>query len=191
MFKIYSFYVVGDSPLLMHNPRSMIKNSGGTTKRKTIPSPEEEAELGTYRDEEGFLVFPTIGFRGAFYRAMSGYKVGRKSLRSLLGHTRVKDEWTHVLNPETRKKIKDYEIDVRRAVVQRNGIMRARPKIEKWAAVVEFIMNPEIATTTEEQLLTQATAILNEAGQTIGVGDFRLDRSGWFGMFHIEKSEIK
>lgn len=191
MFKIYSFHVVGDSPLLMHNPRSMIRNSGGTTKRKTIPSPEEEAELGTYRDAEGFLVFPTIGFRGAFYRAMSGYKVGKKSLRSLLGHTRVKDEWTHILHPETKKKLKSYEIDVRRAVVQRQGIMRARPKIDNWAMVVDFMMNAEIATMTEEQLLVQATAILNEAGQTVGVGDFRLERGGWFGMFHVEKNEIK
>jgi hypothetical protein len=191
MFKIYGFSIIGDSPLLMHNPRSMVRNSAGTTKRKVIPSPEEEAEIGTYRDEDGFLVFPAIGFRGAFYKAMSGYKVGKKSLRSVLGHTRVKDEWVYLVDPESKKRLKDYAIDTRRAVVQRQGIMRSRPRIEQWGTELEFLMNEEIATMPEDQLLLQATAILNEAGQTVGVGDFRLDRGGWFGMFHVEKSEIK
>jgi len=190
MFKEYCFSIVGDSPLLMHNPRSMALKSA-KEKRKIIPTPEEEAELGTYRDEAGLLVFPASGFRNAFLWAMSGYKVGKKSLRSFLGHVRTKGEWVHLIDPETKKFLKTYEIDIRRVVIQKNGIMRARSKFEKWAVEVIFLMNGEIAAMREEDLLEKSTAILNEAGQTIGVGDFRLAKGGWFGMFHVEKSEIR
>jgi len=191
MFKDYLFYVVGDSPLLMHSPRSMTISGGRAGKRKKIPLPEEEAEMGTYRDDKGYLVFPTSGFRKAFLRAMSGYKVGKKALRTLLSHVRTDGEWAYLVHPQTKKKIKNYKIDIRRAVIQRSAVWRARPMLEEWATEIIFRMNAEIAGMDEEALLKQSEAILNEAGQTIGVGDYRLEREGWFGMFHVEKSEIR
>lgn len=191
MFKEFHFFLVYDSPLIMHNPRSMVSSNGKMGKRKTIPPPEEEAELGAYRDEAGNLVFPSSSFRNCFLKAMTGYKIGRKSLRTLLSHVRTKEEFVNIVDPKKKTNLENYEIDIRRVVIQGNGIMRARPIIREWAVNLIFLMNAEIAGMTEADLLKQSEALLNEAGQTISVGDFRLEKKGWFGMFHVEKSELK
>ena len=108
-----------------------------------------------------------------------------------MNHVRTEGEWVPLLDPGSKDPLKKYVIDTRRVVIMGAAIMRSRPRLDSWAAKVVFIMNAEIAQTKEEDLLERSTTLLTEAGQTVGVGDFRLERSGWFGMFHVEKSWIE
>lgn len=180
MIKTYTYRVVGESPLLMHNPASMTGN--GEPKRKQIPSPEEEAEAGCYRNSDGYLVFPSVAFRNALLKAAGGLKVGRKTLRSVLSHIRTTSEYVNLFHPETSELLKDYAIDIRRAVVQRQGILRARPRLDEWAAEIGFLVETDIVPANIEEILAST---LDEAGKTVGVGDYRLEKGGWFGMFRV------
>lgn len=172
--------VFGTSPLLMHNPASM---GGREAKRiNQIPSPEEEAEAGAYRLADGTLAMPGIAFRNALLKAAGGLKVGRKSLRSILGHLQTSEEWIRLKDPDSSDPIKVYEIDMRRCVVQRQGIIRARPRIERWAAEIGFVYEEDIVPANIEEILR---SVMNEAGQTVGVGDYRVEKGGWFGTFEV------
>ena len=181
MLKTYRFRVVGVSPLLMHNPASMANS--GEARRKTIPTPEEEAEAGCYRDSDGMLVFPSVAFRNAVLKAAGGLKIGRKTLRSILSHIRMDAEYVRLVDPETGEPLRDYDIDIRRAVVQRQGVHRARPRLDRWAAELGFVVETEIVPQNIEEILAK---VLNEAGYTVGVGDYRLEKNGWFGMFDVQ-----
>jgi hypothetical protein len=82
----------------------------------------------------------------------------------------------------------DYEIYLKRVVVQGSGIMRARPLIRNlseedggpWYCTVEFeydadtISEPEIA------------MIVNQAGKFPGVADYRPGKGGPFGRYRVE-----
>jgi len=173
--------VEGTSPLLMHNPVSMAVGKG-PTRTNNVPSPEEEAEKGCYRDSDGNLVFPAIAFRNALLRAASGMKVGKKTLRSVLAHIQTSEEYVSLIDPETGEPLREYAIDMRRAVVQKQGIVRARPKLEKWGAEIGLIVETDIVPENISDILK---SVLDEAGRTVGVGDYRLERGGWFGTFRV------
>ena len=58
---LFRVVFIGISPLMTHNPASMQTQRRG--KGKEIPSPEVEAEAGTYRLEDGSCGIPGIAFR--------------------------------------------------------------------------------------------------------------------------------
>jgi len=77
-------------------------------------------------------------------------------------------------------KAEDWEIDTRRVVVQKNGILRSRPKITDWRCVLELEFDDE---TMEPTLMA---AVLSHAGRFPGVGDYRVGKKGAFGRFSVE-----
>ena len=88
-------------------------------------------------------------------------------------------ERTALIDPATAAALVDYDIDTRRATVQRNAVLRSRPRLEKWAAKVELEIDEEfIAEPTLRELM-------DIAGRIIGVGDFRPEKSGPFGRFRV------
>jgi hypothetical protein len=60
-------------------------------------------------------------------------------------------------------------------------VVRARPRFERWSAHLEVIYDPELI---EPDLIVQVMA---DAGRRIGVGDYRPEKSGWFGRFTVER----
>jgi hypothetical protein len=74
----------------------------------------------------------------------------------------------------------DYSVDTQRAVVQRQGIMRSRARIElPWQidAVFEYdskLVSIEVIKTIAEQ-----------AGKTVGIGDYNVFHKGWYGRFEV------
>jgi hypothetical protein len=90
------------------------------------------------------------------------------------------DEYSVLVDPENDKPLREYCIDTRRAIVQRNGVLRSRPKFEKWGCYVHLEIDLDI---TNPQQVEEA---LNMAGQTVGVGDFRIEKRGMFGKFKAE-----
>jgi len=182
MLQEYRFKILGVTPLLMHAPTAMGSN-GSSPKRKEVPPPEEEAERGAYRTPEGYLCFPAIAFRNAALKVAGQYRSGKKSYKSLLAHIRTADEFVIMRHPETWEPLTSYAIDTRRAVVQGQGVIRARPRLDAWACEVGLLGDDEIGVRDMDKVLLQ---FLNEAGGTIGVGDFRLEKGGWFGLFRAE-----
>jgi hypothetical protein len=181
--------IVGRSPLLCNNPAKMGVSISGPKGAKQIPTPEEECKLGAYA-VNGHFAFPGIGVRNSLVGAAGSWKVkmpgsSRKmSARSVVATVNVEPELIPILDPKTEKPLKKYAIDVRRAVVQRNGVMRARPRFEEWMLTFDFVYDDE---TLLPENVEQLIPILEDAGKRVGIGDYRPSKSGWFGRFEVRK----
>jgi len=166
--------VEGVSPLLLHNPAGM-RPASDSLGRKNIPDVEVEAEAGTYRLPDGQLALPTPAFRSCLVSGGKGRRFGKTAATTIIkGAVFAADEFTPLCDPDGTP-AHTFDIDMRRAVVQRAAIVRARPKLAKWAATVRFEIDDEFIS---EQQVREVLAI---GGRTIGVGDYRPEKAGPFG----------
>tara|TARA_Y100000310_G_scaffold341019_1_gene438816 strand:+ start:13051 stop:13614 length:564 start_codon:yes stop_codon:yes gene_type:complete len=175
--------IVGESPLLMNSPKGMLEpQSLVKTKTKKVEY-GKDAESVAYRTKQGYLYVPNTAIKGCMINASSYKKVGRNALRPLIaGGLRVPEEEL-VIKDKRGKPIKLYEIDLRTVVVQgKNRIIKARPRIESWKL--------EFGLTYNENLIADPEIIhevLVEAGERIGILDFRPQKTGEFGTFKVTK----
>ncbi|HSR76413.1 MAG TPA: hypothetical protein VLN57_07480 [Xanthobacteraceae bacterium] len=174
--------VMGSSPLLTHNVMAML--APAASRGKNIPSPEDEAEAGVYRTQEGRFGLLGEAFRLSALEASTLFKApkGRGSIQPWLAHIEVEEEFVTLIDPATGEAIENYEIDVRSVVIQRSRILRGRPKFLHWAV-------KRITILYDEALIPNPTIIpdiMADAGQRRGVGDFRPGKSkGRFGRFAV------
>ena len=177
--------ITGISPLLMNNPESM---GGGPSKglgTKKIPTPEEESAAKVYRNGDGQLYFPADGLRnGIIKKACPGRRIGKRYASAIVpGALFLTQEKLLLIHPKTHKPITKYEIDIRRCVVQGQGVRRARPKIMKWGGIVTYEFDPDFLpgdTVVELQSI---------AGKLAGLGDYRPQCGGPFGRYTVELIE--
>jgi hypothetical protein len=179
----FSFTIEGISPLLTSNPQSMLSNGHAKpTRGAVIYDPHEEAEARVYRSPEGYCSIPAIAIRNAIIASASFAKIKRVPLRQLLAHIQLEPaEFLAILNPIDMSPVSEYEIDLRRAMIQRAGVMRARPMFRQWALQFDILADVELLPSANEILITQLT----EAGGRIGIGDYRPSKSGPFGRFKV------
>lgn len=185
------FKATGVAPgLLMHNPQHM-RASSGTPSRKTIPTAEVEAEAGAYRlpsenGSLGQLYAPDDWFRESFIGGAKGLRVGKEYAISLVRSTVfAQGQPCPLFNPETEDPLHEYAIDARRAVVQGNGVLRHRPLVFPWAALIELEFDPDYVN------VQNLTSFANIAGRRVGVGDYRPSQGGPFGRYTVEVKEVQ
>jgi hypothetical protein len=153
-------------------------SGGASLSRKKIPTPEEEAENGTYRLPSGQLYIGTLAFRSALLYASKGKRVGKMAAKGIIaGAVMPEGEVCPLVHPETGEAIHKYQVFTCRAVVMQKGIMRSRPRIEPWACTLA--LQVDIDTIDPDVILS----LLQEAGVRAGVGDFRPERGGIYGRF--------
>ena len=180
--KVARFLITGKTPLLMHNPAGMLKPPGPKPPSERIPKPEDEAKAGTYWNDDGSFYFPSSAFRSAMIGAAKGLKAGRAGVSGLVkaGVFPVADR-VNLLHGKTGEPLTEYEIDVRRAVPRGQGaVSRARPRLDSWKCVLELEINESFLS------VPVALALLQRAGEMIGIGDYRPEKGGWFGKFTAE-----
>ncbi len=172
--KIASFRIVGNLPgVMMHSPQGMKRTDEAvkaTVAGRNIPSAADEAENGAYRLSSGQLYIPAVAFRSAMIHASKGRKFGKVFARSLIassvfevGHSM----FCPLVHPRTGKKINEYEIDIRRVVIGKSGVMRARPLIQEWECTLHLEYDDERI--DPDQILE----ILKLAGRMSGVLECR------------------
>lgn len=182
-WRIFGVAIEGETPLLMHSPQRSMSRDDGAAKRKNIPDPEEEAEAALYRTEDGYLYLGADHMRQALLNAASGLRVQKKSLRQLAAAALQIAEPSFIITRNGVPLTTYDRIDIRRAVVQRQGILRARPVIEvPWAVDARFLYDASILNPAN---LVMALSI---AGQTIGVLDYRPQKGGSFGRFRVVRA---
>jgi hypothetical protein len=176
--------VDGRTPLLTHNPQSMGINKDAA-KGSRIPEADDEAEAGCYRNEEGNLCLRGEAFRASMLKAAGAWKMKKSTTaKSLLAHVVVLEELVPLFRRDGTL-ITDYVIDARRAIVQKAGIIRHRPKFMEWSCLftMEF----------DEMLVPKPTLIpdiLQDAGNRVGVGDYRPSCNGWFGRYGVRTYKL-
>jgi hypothetical protein len=177
------FKVTGRFPLLTHNPAGM-QQASNQAKTKKIDTPEDEARKGLYIDGDGNYCVPSIAFRNSLLTGLKGKKIGKVGAATVIQPAVFNaDELTVIRNPKTWDPLMDYGVDSRRAMVQRQGIVRNRPRFNEWGCIVTFLIDEDVI--TAEQVCEH----LNEAGTTTGVGDFRIEKRGQFGSFTAQLME--
>ena len=176
--------VDGISPLLTHNPESMSTSGADAKKGGRIPTPEVEAEAGCYRLEDGSFGIKGEAFRSSDLGAAGAWKMKKTSARSRIAHIRVVEELVQ-LQRRDGTPIDEYVIDRRRAIVQRAGIIRCRPRFDEWSCTFTIEFDPALV--PDPKLIVD---ILQDAGGRIGVGDYRPSKNGWFGRFVVRSYAV-
>ena len=178
--EIMTLKITGTKPLLQNNPAGALNRGETTIKVKKIPTAEEEAERGAYKNDDGTLYHPAQAFRSAILGAAKGRKIGKAFATTVVkGSVFVTHDRADLYDPETGEALSDYEIDERSVVIQRNRVLRARPLHKKWACDIEVEYNDEFITGDQVQFM------LSLAGESIGIGDYR----PLFGRFKVSGQE--
>lgn len=187
-WKVFAAVIEGVTPLLMHSPRNLMTRDADTPKRRTIPTPEEEAEAGVYRTESGALYIGADQLRQAMITAARLFKSGRYAASRVIAPALMITSPTQFILMRNGHPLMTYDrIDIRRVVVQKNGVLRARPLIEvPWETEIRYLFDMSIV--ANPSLLLQA---LQQAGMLIGVLDFRPEKGGIFGRFSVKKAWIE
>ena len=175
----------GVTPLLMHNPSQMRR--GEALGRKEIPTPEAEAETSLYRTAGGDLYIKADHVRESIKSASIGTRIGRKAAKPILAAALTEHpEHPFFILHRDGQPIRSWEIDTRRAVVQRNGILRSRAVIPcPWEA--ECVFQFDRAVIAPEIIVT----LLGQAGQTAGLLDYRPAKGGSFGRFEVVEASAE
>jgi hypothetical protein len=166
--------------LLLHNPAGMGASNGG---KKVIPTSEQEAKTACYHMEDGeTLAIPGWNLSRSLVQAAKAFKDGKVSMSKIVaGGVAVEPA---MLSFGTKK----YAIDTRRAVVQRQGILRSRPLLKDWTLEFDLLVNEEDVSAKAFPILR---AIVEDAGRRVGLGDFRVEKNGPFGKFVVESWEVQ
>lgn len=166
--------IVGVAPLLMHN-RPLEKEEGKKAKRKDEQHDSvKDAEKALYKDEVIGIYAPSEWIEASLRETAKEFKVRRTSLKS----TVLASVFVEPLKIPLNKQKYD-EIDVRYVRIQRQGIPRSRPRFNSWE--LEFSIKYDGERIGKDTL----KQILEEAGATKGIGDYRPK----FGRFKVERFE--
>jgi len=167
--------IEGVTPLLMHSCHNMSNKSVTKNPAKQY-DPKKDAEEVAYRKDDKTLFVPSRCVKACLINSASWYKFGKKSAKPIIaGSVRIEPY-------EISLGTKTYEIDLRPVVIQRNRIMRARPRLDKWVLSFDLIYNEKMI--ADVDILRN---IFEEAGQRIGLLDNRPQKYGENGCFRVKK----
>jgi len=174
--------IKGMSPLLMNSPKSMIDNAMNSDMKQSTKKMDfvAEAEKLAYKTKKGQLYVPAEAIKGSLIGAASWKKIGKFTAKPIIAGG------VFIPEPELVLKNKTYELDYRTVVIQKSRVVKARPMIKDWELSFEIVYN--------ENLINDPAIIkelLIEAGQRVGILDFRPQKMGSFGMFNVKKFTVK
>ncbi len=168
--------ITGITPLLMH--RFNIEEQG--LKRDKSLTPREEAERVCYQDEKKRLFYPTTNIYACIIESGRFHKEGKKfvtTARSSIIPAGVMIEREFVFF----KKPSVWEVDSRAVVVPSTGgrIVSHRPRLDEWS--LDFTLNIDKKMFTPKFI----RMLIDDAGNKVGLGDFRPARKGIYGRFVV------
>lgn len=177
----------GTTPLLVH--RFTDSSSAEKSTRRVVveaTDPREEATKNAYIAADGTYYFSAFAIPNAMGAAGSGHKMkgSRKTLRFVVpSAVRLVTDTITILNGNGPAK--SFEVDSRPVTIPatKGRIMRHRPRFDCWGAEFDLLINEKMLAVKDAHML------LNEAGESIGIGDFRPEKRGPFGTFRVVKFE--
>lgn len=187
--------IVGTAPLIVHNfseksKTQMLEAQQGVKKLKVNRDPKAEYEAAFYymKDDEGNVTgygFPVLGFKNATISAarLFGKAVKMTELKQFLffeGVITPGDPQALVqINGEPSMR----EDVVRLAGVTRAADLRFRPQFLEWDAVLKITYIENCVS------LESVLSLVDAAGRTVGVGEWRPERKGESGTFIIDEDK--
>lgn len=182
--KTISIEIRGITPLLIHRFTEE-DETASVARRTTItkPDPREQARKRAYIADDGTFFFNAYAIPACMTNAGAEHKMrgSRKTLRFIVpSAVSVMSDGITILNGDGGP-AKDFEVDSRPVTIPstKGKIMMHRPRFDNWGAKFEIRLNDAMLP------IEQAHQLLTEAGQTIGIGDFRPQKRGPFGTFRV------
>lgn len=183
--------ITGVSPILMHadtlsdplNPATKAHKEVSGKKKKT-----DDDHLWLARSEfthsayfNGRYYLPAHMLLACFVNSAKLNKLGMAFKRALLclDTECVLDTPVSDTPPDQLFDNIEYR-DARTVVVANKRIMRYRPRFNDWSTSITLLFDEAII--SESDLLL----VLRNAGNLIGIGDYRVERGGGFGRFTVE-----
>lgn len=170
-----NFVLIGDSPLIVHAwsekaKRQMLdKQMKKASKAKEAKDPEADYEACFYRTPTGAYGFPAIGIKAAMVGA-ARYTDAKMTM--MRGAFHIDAEMLEVTGePRPRE-------DMVR-VGMGTADIRYRPEFPEWSIVAPIKFNASVI--SAEQIAN----LINVAGFSVGIGEWRPERNGQYGRFHV------
>lgn len=185
--KTVNVEIRGTSPLLIHRFSESAEQAKPTRRQiVTDVDPRAEALKNAYVAADGTYYFSAFAIPNAMGAAGSGYKMRgtRKTLRFVVpSAVRVTTDAITIMNGAGPAQA--FEVDGRPVTIPatKGRIMRYRPRFDCWGAQFSLLID-------DNQIdLENVHRLLNDAGQSIGIGDFRPEKRGPFGTFRVTRFE--
>src|SRR4029077_9078630 len=180
----FKIEISGESPLLCNRftDAAMLKIDGGTSAISSAAgkgTPRERESERLYIDSGGRPVLPGPNLYRAIVDAGRFHKAGKEKITTLKSSLVPAGMWLR----EIELPIVDgaWEPAVRAVVNPATGgrMIACRPRFDRW--LVQFALD------VDEKMfsLSMVRTLVDDAGQKIGVGDFRPARKGPFGRFRV------
>lgn len=178
MIQTVKFMLIGDSPLIVHAwsekaKRQMLdKQMKKATKAKEAKDPQADYEACFYRTSTGAYGFPAIGLKAAM---ISACRFADMKMTLARGAFHIDAEMVEVIGePQPRE-------DMVR-VGMGTADIRYRPEFVDWRIPVTLKINASVISPE------QVANLLNIAGFGVGIGEWRPERNGQYGRFHVATS---
>jgi len=184
----FQMTIEGDTPLLCHkfserSKQAMLDKQMGQPRGPKAPKdPQQDYEECLYVGEDGWYGFPADGIKKAcvdtakrFVDDLHGTEARGAFFIIAQGIDRSSGQPLVMLQGEPEM----HESMVR--IARGTSDIRYRAMFRKWSITFEVRYNPNV--------ITQAGIVnlLEAAGFHIGIGDWRPDKDGTFGMFHVAR----
>ena len=168
--------LIGDSPLICHKwsdkAKQMMldKQTGKAIQKKAPKDPEQDYKDSLYDHPDGGYGFPSVGFKAAAVsacRSVEGIKMTEARAAFHVPGELIKIEG----EPRPRE-------DMVR-IGMGTADIRYRGEFPDWRAKVTVRYNEAVLTPS------QIVNLFNVAGFGVGVGEWRPEKDGSYGMFHV------
>jgi hypothetical protein len=167
--------ITGVTPLLInrfHEEAQAESTRGVHTRHETTPEYEDAA--GRLYQLDGVPYFPAENLRQAIITAAARHKIGRRSAAGDMAAALY-------LTPEALTLAGDWTVDSRPVVIPatRGRVVRHRPRFAAWVVS---------GTLTYDERLVDARLVrdcVDDAGDYVGIGDFRPAKRGPYGRFRV------
>ena len=180
-----SFYIKGISPLIQHawSEKGMLMLRMTAAERKKQPkvarNPEDEAANSLYRTDGGEVGFSLMAFKSSLIGAAhKDFGLEKTLLRK--SFFILSDDSNRVAPLEAD----DYAIreDIVRIGANQTDI-RYRPEFKNWRVKITAEIDPDLLT------FKDIANLINRAGFSVGVGEWRPEKGGEYGRFELDTSE--
>lgn len=171
----------GTSPLIFHKwsekaiKMILDKQMKKAQKGREVRNPEEEAEASYYKDTEGNVAFPALCIKQAMVNAARNIEGVTMAL--LRGAVFVVGDKEGLI-PVTYKEKSTRQDMVR--VGMGSADIRFRGQVKDWSMAFVIKFNADVV--SAEQVLN----LLQIAGFSCGLGEWRPERNGDFGTFEVQ-----
>jgi hypothetical protein len=169
--------VVGDSPLICHawskkaKEEMLHKQMKRAKQAKEAKDPERDFQESLYHLPGGGYGFPAVAFKSAAVDACS----------HIAGVTKVEARGAfHIIGDMVKIDGDPIRREDMVKIAMGTADIRYRGEFRLWSATFDTRFNANVL--SAEQIVN----LFNTAGFAIGIGEWRPQRDGSFGMFHVE-----